>query len=152
MTAVLPEPVVRTAGSTDPAAPLVVLLHGRGSNERDIIAVAAHLPQGAGYAAVRAPIAEAPGFATTSKPEHQHAPDRSATDRARARIVHAHRAACVRQRVVLTDRTRRDRARSLSRLRAAVVFLAGRRRPSPAALQPPAVLSPGSSAGSAWAG
>jgi len=63
MTAVLPDPVVRTAGSTDPTAPLIVLLHGRGSNERDIIELAAHLPQSAGYAAVRAPIAEGPGFA-----------------------------------------------------------------------------------------
>ena len=63
MTAVLPDPVVRTAGSTDPAAPLIVLLHGRGSNERDIIELARHLPQSAGYAALRAPIAEGPGFA-----------------------------------------------------------------------------------------
>lgn len=63
MTAVLPEPVVLTAGSTDPAAPLVVLLHGRGSSERDIIELAPHLPQSAAYAAVRAPIAEGAGFA-----------------------------------------------------------------------------------------
>jgi phospholipase/carboxylesterase len=63
MTAVPPEPVVLTAGSADPTAPLVVLLHGRGSTERDIIELAAHLPQSAGYAAVRAPIAEGPGFA-----------------------------------------------------------------------------------------
>jgi phospholipase/carboxylesterase len=63
MTAVLPEPVVLTAGRTDPAAPLVVLLHGRGSSERDIIELAAHLPQSAAYAAVRAPIAEGAGFA-----------------------------------------------------------------------------------------
>jgi phospholipase/carboxylesterase len=63
VTAVLPEPVVLTAGSTDPAAPLVVLLHGRGSSERDIIELAPHLPQSAAYAAVRAPIAEGAGFA-----------------------------------------------------------------------------------------
>jgi phospholipase/carboxylesterase len=61
--AVLPEPVVRTAGSADPAAPLVVLLHGRGSSERDIIELAPHLPQNAAYAAVRGPIAEGGGFA-----------------------------------------------------------------------------------------
>jgi phospholipase/carboxylesterase len=60
---VLPEPVVLTAGSTDPAAPLVVLLHGRGSSERDIIELAAHLPQRAAYVAVRAPIPEGHGFA-----------------------------------------------------------------------------------------
>ena len=32
-----PAASVATAGSTDPAAPLVVLLHGRGSHEREII-------------------------------------------------------------------------------------------------------------------
>ncbi|MGM9471394.1 alpha/beta hydrolase [Pseudarthrobacter sp. YS3] len=55
--------VVATAGSTDPAKPLVVLLHGRGSNERDIIGLADHLPEGPAYAAVRAPIAEGGGYA-----------------------------------------------------------------------------------------
>ena len=56
-------PVVATYGTADPTAPLVVLLHGRGSSERDIIAVAPHLPLGPQYAAVRAPIAEGGGFA-----------------------------------------------------------------------------------------
>jgi phospholipase/carboxylesterase len=56
-------PVVATAGSTDPAAPLVALLHGRGSTELDIIGLADHLPVGPTYAAVRAPIAEGDGYA-----------------------------------------------------------------------------------------
>ncbi len=56
-------PVVATAGATDPGAPLVVLLHGRGSNEQDIIGLAQHLPADPSYAAVRAPIAEGGGFA-----------------------------------------------------------------------------------------
>ena len=56
-------PVVATAGGADPAAPLVVLLHGRGSHEREIIALAEHLPAGPAYAALRAPIAEGGGFA-----------------------------------------------------------------------------------------
>ncbi len=56
-------PVVATAGSADPAAPLVVLLHGRGSNERGIIGLAEQLPAGPMYAAVRAPIAEGNGYA-----------------------------------------------------------------------------------------
>ncbi|HSK33358.1 MAG TPA: phospholipase, partial [Propionicimonas sp.] len=56
-------PVVATYGSTDPSAPLVVLLHGRGSNEQEILGLAAHLPAGPTYAAVRAPIAEGGGFA-----------------------------------------------------------------------------------------
>lgn len=56
-------PVVATFGSTDPSAPLVVLLHGRGSNEREMLGLASQLPEGAAYAAVRAPIAEGGGFA-----------------------------------------------------------------------------------------
>ena len=56
-------PVVATHGSDDPSAPLVVLLHGRGSDEREILELAAHLPAGPAYAAVRAPIAEGGGFA-----------------------------------------------------------------------------------------
>jgi phospholipase/carboxylesterase len=55
--------IVATYGVTDPAAPLVVLLHGRGSDEREILALAQHLPDGPQYAAVRAPIAEGGGFA-----------------------------------------------------------------------------------------
>lgn len=58
-----PAPSVATAGSTDPAAPLVVLLHGRGSHEGDIISLAQHLPTGPAYAAVRAPIADGGGYA-----------------------------------------------------------------------------------------
>lgn len=55
--------VVASAGSADPSAPLVVLLHGRGSNEREILSLASHLPQAFAYAAVRAPIAEGNGYA-----------------------------------------------------------------------------------------
>lgn len=58
-----PEPVVARRGAEDPDAPLVVLLHGRGSSERDIIGLADHLPPGPAYAAVRAPIAEDRGYA-----------------------------------------------------------------------------------------
>jgi phospholipase/carboxylesterase len=58
-----PKPSVATYGSTDPAAPLVVLLHGRGSSEQDIIGLASHLADGPAYAAVRAPIAEGGGYA-----------------------------------------------------------------------------------------
>lgn len=63
-----PAPVVATAGAPDAAealgaAPLVVLLHGRGSNEQEILGLAEILPAGATYAAVRAPIAEGGGFA-----------------------------------------------------------------------------------------
>jgi phospholipase/carboxylesterase len=56
-------PVVAWRGATGPDAPLVVLLHGRGSDEADIIALADHLPDDLAYAAVRAPIAEGGGYA-----------------------------------------------------------------------------------------
>ncbi|GAA2569614.1 dienelactone hydrolase family protein [Winogradskya consettensis] len=56
-------PVVATAGSPDPQAPLVILLHGRGSHEREILGLAQYLPPGFAYAAVRAPIAEGAGYA-----------------------------------------------------------------------------------------
>jgi phospholipase/carboxylesterase len=36
--------VTATAGSLDPNAPLVVLLHGRGWHEPDVIGLAVHLP------------------------------------------------------------------------------------------------------------
>jgi phospholipase/carboxylesterase len=62
-TAVFAPPLVATYGSTDSTAPLVVLLHGRGSNEREILGLASHLPAGPAYAAVRAPIAEGGGYA-----------------------------------------------------------------------------------------
>jgi hypothetical protein len=39
------------------------LRHGRGSNEQDVIGLAAHLPVGPAYVAVRAPIAKGSGFA-----------------------------------------------------------------------------------------
>ena len=58
-----PAPVVMTDGATDAAAPLVVLLHGRGSTEAEILSLTSHLPHGLAYAAVRAPIAEGVGFA-----------------------------------------------------------------------------------------
>lgn len=56
-------PVVATHGETDPSAPLVVLLHGRGSNEHEILTLAPHLPTGVAYNAVRAPLIEGGGYA-----------------------------------------------------------------------------------------
>jgi phospholipase/carboxylesterase len=56
-------PVVAWHGDAGPGAPLVVLLHGRGSNEADIIGLADYLPAGPAYAAVRAPIGEGGGYA-----------------------------------------------------------------------------------------
>jgi phospholipase/carboxylesterase len=60
------DPVVLRRGGGDPAAPLVVLLHGRGATEADVIGLADHLHPGPGgpeFAALRAPIAEGGGFA-----------------------------------------------------------------------------------------
>lgn len=56
-------PVVVWRGSSDPEAPLVVLLHGRGASEEDVAGLADLLAAGCAYAAVRAPIAEGGGFA-----------------------------------------------------------------------------------------
>lgn len=56
-------PIAAWRGDIDSGEPLVVLLHGRGSNEADIIGLADHLPADLTYAAVRAPIAEGGGYA-----------------------------------------------------------------------------------------
>lgn len=56
-------PVVVWHREPDDERPLVVLLHGRGSDETEIITLADHLPNGPAYAAVRAPIAEGGGYA-----------------------------------------------------------------------------------------
>ena len=56
-------PAVEWRGNPGADGPLVVLLHGRGSNEHDIIALADDLPAGVAYAAVRAPISEGGGYA-----------------------------------------------------------------------------------------
>lgn len=48
-------------GSDDPAAPLVVLLHGRGASEADMAGLGRYLPAGPAYAALRAPLAESGG-------------------------------------------------------------------------------------------
>jgi len=42
--------------STDPAAPVLVLLHGYGSDENDLFGLVPHLPDGYRVAAVRAPL------------------------------------------------------------------------------------------------
>ncbi len=42
--------------------PLVVVMHGRGSDENDLAALFAELPPAFAYASVRAPIAEGPGW------------------------------------------------------------------------------------------
>ncbi|NNN00767.1 MAG: alpha/beta fold hydrolase [Acidimicrobiaceae bacterium] len=47
----------------DATGPLVVLFHGRGSDEKEIIALARSLPEQFEYVALRAPITEGTGFA-----------------------------------------------------------------------------------------
>ena len=46
-----------TTGRIEPATPLILLLHGGGSHQREILALADHLPVGPTCASVRAPIA-----------------------------------------------------------------------------------------------
>ena len=54
--------VVAWSGEPDPTRPLLVLLHGRGSDERDLFALAPLLPPAAVVASVRAPDPLGPGF------------------------------------------------------------------------------------------
>ncbi|MEO5664958.1 MAG: luciferase family protein [Nocardioides sp.] len=63
MIAFAPPVVAWADGQDDTSRPLVVLLHGRGSSETDIIGLSGHLPSGPSYAAVRAPIGEGGGYA-----------------------------------------------------------------------------------------
>ena len=58
-----PLPTVIRGGNRNRSAPLVVLLHGRGANENDMMPMANSLPQSVSFAALRAPIAEGQGFA-----------------------------------------------------------------------------------------
>jgi len=50
-----------TVRSGDDADPLVLLLHGYGSNEQDLPGLMAHLPDGLASASVRAPLPMGPG-------------------------------------------------------------------------------------------
>jgi phospholipase/carboxylesterase len=54
---------VRRAGSDLPGAPVLVLLHGYGSHEGDLIGLGAHLPAHLRLIAPRAPVPAGPGFA-----------------------------------------------------------------------------------------
>lgn len=56
-------PVVHEWGSGGPRSPLVVVLHGRGSDEQSMVTHADLLPHRLRYAAIRAPIAEGSGYA-----------------------------------------------------------------------------------------
>jgi len=62
------------AGRPGPDAPLLVLLHGYGSHEGDLLGLAPHLPGGLALAAPRGPLLGGPGFAwaplaTPGRPE-----------------------------------------------------------------------------------
>jgi phospholipase/carboxylesterase len=57
------EPTVAWHRPDEPERPLVVLLHGRGSDEAGIVGLADHLPAGPSYTAVRAPIPAGGGYA-----------------------------------------------------------------------------------------
>lgn len=54
---------VHSRGSNGANSPLVILLHGRGSNAESIIALADALPSGADYVAIDGPIFENGGYA-----------------------------------------------------------------------------------------
>jgi phospholipase/carboxylesterase len=52
---------VVTAGSTDPESPLLVLMHGFGSNEGDLVGLAPYLPEAFAIASLPAPLTVGPG-------------------------------------------------------------------------------------------
>lgn len=59
----MPEPVARWAGSTDPTAPIVVLLHGRGADESAMLPLASALSPKWAVVSLRGPVAlSATGF------------------------------------------------------------------------------------------
>ncbi|NQX11662.1 alpha/beta fold hydrolase [Microbacteriaceae bacterium VKM Ac-2855] len=66
---------VATAGSLDPEAPLLVLLHGYGSHEGDLIGLAPYLPTTFAIASLPAPLSVGPGqrawfpIATPGRPD-----------------------------------------------------------------------------------
>lgn len=49
-------------GSDDPAAPLVLLFHGRGADESSLVGLAQELPAGPSYLSLRAPVDLQPGY------------------------------------------------------------------------------------------
>ncbi|HEY0189383.1 MAG TPA: dienelactone hydrolase family protein [Cellulomonas sp.] len=53
----------RWAGATAADAPVLVLLHGYGSHEGDLLALAEHLPRGLRLVAPRGPVVGGPGYA-----------------------------------------------------------------------------------------
>ncbi|MDQ2858309.1 MAG: phospholipase, partial [Candidatus Eremiobacteraeota bacterium] len=60
-TSVEPVAVWRRAAKSGPRTPLVLLLHGRGADEYDLLDVADRLPRAFNYASVRAPVPVAGG-------------------------------------------------------------------------------------------
>jgi phospholipase/carboxylesterase len=63
MTLTIDPAVVRHAGSSTAGSPVLVLLHGYGSHESDLLALAPHLPAGLRLVAPRGPLTGGPGFA-----------------------------------------------------------------------------------------
>jgi phospholipase/carboxylesterase len=59
----LTTPIAAWAHDDDVTKPLIVLLHGRGSNEQEILSLATSLPPKFSVVALRAPLAEGGGFA-----------------------------------------------------------------------------------------
>ena len=51
------------SAASGPDAPLLVLMHGYGSHEHDLVGLVPHLPRGVRTVAVRAPLAAGPGYA-----------------------------------------------------------------------------------------
>ena len=131
-----------------PALPLVIVMHGRGSDENDLAALFSELPAEFAYASVRAPIEEGPGWSWFEAGGRQRSGDPTPenADRAgrrRARLARRARLGSAARRHPRLLAGRRDvdaRAAPRSRPRAL------RRQPGrlrrPRARSPPTTLSP----------
>ena len=67
--------------------PLLVLAHGRGSDERDLFALSPHLPLRPVIASVRAPVAEGAGFSWWERPSDGRPVGRADADAAAAALL-----------------------------------------------------------------
>lgn len=70
-----PYAIVNTPAGVDESAPLLVLLHGYGADERDLLPIAERLPQAFTVASIRAPLSLGAGYAWFPLPSEEDAPD-----------------------------------------------------------------------------
>lgn len=70
-----PYAIIDTPAGVDESAPLLVLLHGYGADETDLLPIAARLPQAFTVASLRAPLRLSGGYSWFPLPEEEEAAD-----------------------------------------------------------------------------